>query len=91
MFNSAQISEVARILLQVIGALVVSRGLIAADDFQTISGAVAALIGVVGSIYVRRSTGIVKAAALLPSVDKITVDPASNAANLTSDKIQTSK
>ncbi len=85
--NPEQLTTLLRTLLQFGGGIAVGRGWIDADTATTLTGALVTLLVTAWSLYARRNTGLVAAAAAVPAVRAILADPATAHA-VTSPKVQ---
>ncbi|MCF4125365.1 Pam3-gp28 family putative phage holin [Methylobacterium sp. SyP6R] len=74
--NPEQLTALLRTLLQFGGGIAVGRGWIDADTATTLTGALVTLIVTIWGLYARRNTGLVAAAAAVPTVKAILADPA---------------
>ncbi len=75
MFTIEQFWSLARTLLQMLGAAMVTRGYLDEASLQVLLGAVMAIVTTVYSLYIRRKAGLVASAAALPEVAKIVTTP----------------
>lgn len=76
MFNKEQTLSLFRTLLQILGTILVTRGVLTGAEWEAILSSILIIAPTIWGIWVRRNTGLINAAAAVPAVEKIITDPA---------------